>query len=53
MEELGAAGEDAALRWSGDLQRGDVRGAGASLSSYRIYAAAETVRGRPAEAREH
>lgn len=30
VEELGAAGEDAALRWSGDLQRGDVRGAGAS-----------------------
>lgn len=33
VEELGAvwpAGEDAALRWSGDLQWGDVRGAGAS-----------------------
>lgn len=41
--------------WGGAvIYRGEMWGERAPpLSSYRIYAAAETVRGRPAEAREH
>lgn len=46
------AGEDAAPRWSGDLQS-DVGEQEPSPFSNHVYAAALTVRGRPAAAREH